>query len=223
MQSLLDFDLSYAQPLLGIDEVGLGCIAGPVVAAGVILPEDYVLKRLLLESGVKDSKRLSTSKRQCALEAIMSSGAAVFISSVTASEVDNLGQAVCLDRLYREIISEALKDNRARTILLDGSRSPNIPYVLKTVVKGDNRSLSIAAASIVAKEHRDQIMLNLSRDPELSKYGWDRNNGYPTRDHIEALSKSGPSSRHRMSTKPLAAYRSSKTTPGGSGFLNGDA
>lgn len=219
MQSLLDFDLSYAQPLLGLDEVGLGCIAGPVVAAGVILPDDYVLKRLLLESGIKDSKRLSSSKRQSALEAIMSSGASVFISSVSAEVVDELGLPVCLDRLYREIISEALNEQRVRTILLDGSRIPNISYTLETVIKGDNKSLSIAAASIVAKEHRDKVMLELSQDPELSKYGWDKNSGYPTKDHLRALESSGPSSNHRMSTKTLRPYRSSRTTPGGRGFL----
>lgn len=217
--SLLDFDLSMPQPLLGIDEVGLGCIAGPIVGAGVILPDDYVLQQLLLECGIKDSKRLSPSKREAALEAIVSSGAAFFISVIPAKDIDRLGLPVCIDRMYREVITQALSDQRVRTILLDGTREPNTPYNLKTVVKGDDRSLSIAAASIVAKEHRDKAMLKFSEEEEFRGYGWSKNKGYPTADHVASIKKLGPSSLHRMSTKTLSSYRSSNMTPGGSGLL----
>ena len=219
MQSLLDFDLSYAQPLLGIDEVGLGCIAGPIVAAGVVLPEDYSLKKLLLECGVRDSKRLSASRQQSVLEAIKASGASVFISSASPQEIDHFGLGLCMDRVYRSVITEAFRSSRIRTVLLDGSRTPNISYTLKTIVKGDDKSLAIASASIVAKEYRDKVMLKFGEDPEFAKYGWCKNKGYPTREHLEALRRLGPSAAHRMSTKSLAPYRSSRTTPGGRGLL----
>ena len=217
--SLLDFDLSLPQPLLGIDEVGLGCVAGPIVGAGVILPDDYVLQQLLLECGIKDSKRLSPSKRRAALEAIMSSGAAFFISVIPARVIDRLGLSVCIDRMYREVITQALSDRRVQTILLDGSREPSTPYNLKTVVKGDDKSLSIAAASIVAKEHRDKVMFEFSEQDEFRGYGWSKNKGYPTADHVASIKRLGPSSLHRMSTKTLSSYRSSKITPGGKGLL----
>lgn len=220
-KSLIGFDLDHLQPILGIDEVGLGCVAGPIVAAGVVLPEDLTLKKLLVDSGVKDSKRLTPARRKIALEAIESSGAHIFIASATAQQIDEIGLPACLDRAYRSIISECLQNHRIRTILLDGSRNPRIQYSLKTVVKGDSKSLSIAAASIVAKEHREQMMHSLSDSEEFAKYGWDKNSGYPTKDHLQAIKSHGPSSKHRMSTRPLAAYRSSSTTPGGKGFLNG--
>ena len=217
--SLLDCDLSMPQPLLGIDEVGLGCVAGPIVGAGVILPDDYVLQQLLLDCGVKDSKRLSPSKREAALEAITSSGAAFFISVIPAADIDRLGLPVCIDRMYREVITLALSDRRVQTILLDGTREPNTPYNLKTVVKGDNRSLSIAAASIVAKQHRDRVMVKFCEQDEFRGYGWSKNKGYPTADHVASIERLGPSSLHRMSTKTLSSYRSSSTTPGGKGLL----
>ena len=222
MTSLLDFDLSMAQPLLGIDEVGLGCVAGPIVGAGVVLPDDYVLKQLLLDCGVKDSKRLSPSKRESALEAIVSSGASLFISVVSANDIDRFGLPVCIDRMYREVITKSLTNSVVRTILLDGSRRPNTPYSIKTVIKGDDKSLAIAAASIVAKQHRDQLMTKFCEQEEFRGYGWSKNKGYPTADHVDSIRRLGPSSKHRMSTKTLTPYRSSSITPSGRALLIGE-
>ncbi len=218
-ESLLDFDLRHLQPLLGMDEVGLGCIAGPIVAAGVVLPDSYGLKEMLVQAGVRDSKRLSYGRREAALKAIQSSGAKIFIASKKAQEIDRLGLGLCLDRMYRSIITAAMAQVGVKTILLDGCRKPVSCYSLTTIVGGDDRSLSIAAASIVAKQHRDALMREGSSRSDIYKYGWDKNKGYPTKEHLIALEGNGPSPQHRMSTKPLRGYLSSKTTPGGSGLL----
>jgi len=217
---LLNFDQTLPQPLLGIDEVGLGCIAGPIISAGVILPKDYALKRLLIKSGVRDSKKISPERRSIAFEAIVSSGASCFTSIVCAADIDNLSLNVCVDRTYREIISKALASQRVKTILLDGSRKPRIDYQVKTLIGADDISLAVAAASIVAKHHRDGFMLKLCEDKEFRGYGWSRNKGYPTREHKKALAKLGPTSRHRMSTKSLKRYRTSTTTPLGSRLVD---
>jgi ribonuclease HII len=178
----------------GCDEVGRGCLAGPVVAAAVILPVDYKHQHL------RDSKQLSKSRRLQVRRDIMHDALTYGVAEVSNTEVDKinvlkasfLGMHRALDLL--EILPEL--------ILVDGNRFicyRDIPH--ECIVKGDGKYMSIAAASILAKTYRDELMEVLSKaHPE---YGWHRNVGYPTKEHRQAIEKYGITSYHRKSFRLL--------------------
>jgi ribonuclease HII len=178
----------------GCDEVGRGCLAGPVVAAAVILPNDYKHKLL------NDSKQLSKIKRKQIREDILKDAIAYAIAEVSNEEVDkiNVLKASFLG-MHRAI--DQLK-HFPELLLIDGNRF--IPYreiPHKCIIKGDGKFLSIAAASVLAKTYRDELMAHLAiSHPE---YGWDRNVGYPTREHRDAITKYGITSYHRKSFRLL--------------------
>lgn len=174
----------------GCDEVGRGCIAGPVFAAAVILPYNYENEE------INDSKQLTAAKRNQLRTMIERDALAWAVGQVSEKEIDkiNILQASFL-AMTRAVEQLSLKP---QLLLIDGNRFVNrtdIPY--KTVVKGDATYLSIAAASILAKCYRDELMERLHE--EYPQYGWKDNKGYPTPYHQEAVLKYGNSPYHRRS------------------------
>lgn len=178
----------------GCDEAGRGCLAGPVYAAAVILPDDFSHPLL------NDSKQLSEASRDKLRPVIEAEALAWAVGVVTAEEIDriNILKASIL-AMHRAV--DALKIVPG-ALIVDGNRfSPyrDIPY--QTFVKGDGRFGNIAAASILAKTHRDEEMRRLSL--QYPVYGWDVNKGYPTKAHRAAIAEYGPSPLHRMSFRLL--------------------
>lgn len=176
----------------GTDEAGRGPIAGPVVAAAVVLKSPL--------SGVNDSKQLSETQREALYERIMSGDHAVGVSIKSAGDIDTHGiQHANLTAMIAAV--EALKTT-PDFVLVDGYNLVGLPQPTMRVIKGDSRSLSIAAASIVAKVTRDRILLEM--DDKYPGYGFARHKGYGTREHLSALTNLGPCPEHRMSFAPLA-------------------
>ena len=179
----------------GCDEAGRGCLAGDVYAAAVIFPPDYQ------NPDINDSKQLTAVHRHKLRIQIERDALAWAVGVVTVAEIDrmNILNASIL-AMHRAL--DALKV-RPQYIIVDGNRlAPygQIPYV--TVVKGDGKYLSIAAASILAKTYRDDYMDRIHQ--EYPEYGWDCNKGYPTKDHREAIFRLGPTPYHRKSFRLLA-------------------
>ncbi|BBM73793.1 ribonuclease HII [Rhodothermus marinus] len=174
----------------GVDEVGRGCLAGPVVAAAVILPPHVQL------DGVRDSKQLRPEVREKLAERIRAQALAIGIGMCTPEEIDCLNILnAALEAMRRAVANLELTPDY---LLIDGNRCfSDPPCPAKPIVKGDQQSLLIAAASIIAKTTRDALMQQLHE--EFPVYGWDRNVGYPTRTHYEALARYGPSPYHRRS------------------------
>ena len=178
----------------GCDEAGRGCLAGSVYAAAVILPEGF--KNDLLN----DSKQLTEHQREALRPVIEREAVAWSVGIVTAVEIDELNILnASILAMHRAL--EGLKV-QPEHIIVDGNRFKpykGIPY--HTIVKGDGRYLSIAAASVLAKTYRDDYMRKIHQ--EYPMYGWDVNKGYPTRSHREGIAKYGPSPYHRMSFRLL--------------------
>lgn len=178
----------------GCDEAGRGCLAGSVYAAAVILPQDYN------NGDINDSKALTESQRYALREVIKHDAVAWAIGIVTAREIDamNILNASIL-AMHRAL--DGLKV-RPETVIVDGNRfSPWDGLPFKTIIKGDSKYLSIAAASILAKTARDDYMNSL--DAQYPQYGWRRNKGYPTREHRAAIATYGISPFHRLTFKLL--------------------
>jgi ribonuclease HII len=178
----------------GVDEAGRGCLAGPVVAAAVILPADCYLP------GLDDSKKLSRTRREALYRQVMEQALAVGLGQAEAAEIDRLN-----------IFQAALKAMRLAIgalnlapdqVLVDGKAKPGSPFAEQAIIDGDARSLSIAAASVVAKVHRDRLM---SRHAEqYPEYGFASHKGYGSAEHLAALRLHGPCPLHRLSFGPVA-------------------
>ena len=176
--------------LCGIDEVGRGPLAGPVYAAAVILPEDSDILYL------NDSKKLSEKKREELYDVIMEKAVAVGIGSSTCERIDeiNILQAT-FEAMTKAVNSLSVKPGG---LLIDAVHIPQLEeYKQISIIKGDAKSVSIAAASIVAKVTRDRIMKEYAK--EYPEYGFDSNKGYGSADHISAIKKYGPGPIHRRS------------------------
>jgi len=174
----------------GIDEAGRGCLAGPVVAAAVILPPKY--KHTLLN----DSKLLSRKQRELLQEDILRDAVAWAIGEATPAEIDsiNILQGTFL-AMHRAV--EALPQ-QPEFLLIDGNRFKpykEVPHAC--IVKGDSKYLSVAAASILAKTYRDNLMASLAE--RYAGYGWERNAGYPTSLHRNGIAQYGTTPHHRLS------------------------
>jgi len=172
----------------GCDEAGRGCLAGPLFAAAVIFPFNYVNEEL------NDSKQLSEAQRETLREVIIKNAVAYSVVSISEAEIDKIN---ILNASFRGM-NLAVKELKTtpELLLIDGNRFKNetdIPF--HCIVKGDAKYLSIAAASILAKTFRDDFMKKL--DAEYQMYGWKQNKGYPTKEHQEALIKFGRSPYHR--------------------------
>ena len=179
--------------IAGVDEVGRGPLAGPVTAAAVILDPDHI------PPGLNDSKKLS-AKRRIIIEADIWRMAEVSVAHATVDEIDALNILRASHLAMRRAIDSLAR--RPDHLLVDGNMIPRgLTLSAKALVKGDARSLSIAAASIVAKVARDRIMCELAAD--FPGYGWDSNAGYPTKSHKQALVRLGVTPHHRVSFKPV--------------------
>ena len=186
---------STQRPEAGCDEAGRGCLAGSVYAAAVVLPEGYANARL------NDSKQLSPTRRYRLREEILRDAVAWAVGTVSASEIDeiNILNASIL-AMHRAL--DGLKVQPA-FILVDGNRfKPYGSTPFATIVKGDAKYLSIAAASILAKTFRDDEMRRLHE--QYPWYGWDHNAGYPTREHRRGIEQHGLTPYHRRSFRLLA-------------------
>ena len=183
----------------GIDEAGRGPWAGPVIAAAVVL-DPTTLPRSI-QDRLDDSKKLS-AKVRCGLFEALGDYAQLGVGIASVSEIDthNILSGTML-AMRRAVINLPVPLDHA---LVDGNRSPKLSCTVQTVVRGDGLSLSIAAASIVAKVTRDRIMAELAL--EHPGYGWERNAGYGTKEHREGLEQFGVTNHHRRSFKPIAAF-----------------
>ncbi len=178
--------------IAGVDEVGRGCLAGPVVSAAVILKKNILLK------DIKDSKKISFSNRLKIAQYIKkNSYYGIGVASVNEIFKYNILRASLIS-MSRAIKRLSLKPN---LILIDGCYAPQGIKNFKTIVNGDNKIKCISAASIIAKTYRDLLMIKLSE--EFSNYAWEKNFGYGTKDHLKGLKKYGITTHHRKSFKPI--------------------
>ncbi len=178
----------------GVDEVGRGCLAGPVVAAAVILPANF-RHRLL-----NDSKMMSAKSRDILSAYIQKKAISYAIAEVDNEEIDKINILQASFKAMHIALDEL--ESRPEHILVDGNRFNPYPFIPHTcVVKGDSKFKCIAAASVLAKVYRDRLMANLHQDRPY--YGWERNAGYPTKEHRKGIREHGPSPLHRMSFRLL--------------------
>lgn len=187
------FERDHPMPLAGVDEAGRGPLAGPVVAAAVILDRDRFPR------GIDDSKKLDLEARESLHDRIRRMG----VVGVGIAEVEEIDRLNILHATMLAMVRavDAL-GTRPAMVLVDGNRLPKWTHPSKAVVSGDAICRSIAAASIIAKVTRDRIMAE--QDRIWPGYGWGRNKGYPTPDHRAALKTLGPCPLHRRSFAPVA-------------------
>lgn len=183
--------------IAGVDESGRGPLAGPVVAACVILPESAYDG--VKNSGIDDSKKLPLKKRESCFNWLINSGALIKTAAVGEKLIDSIN-------IYQATIramEKAVKGMKLipEHLLIDGPVKLNLSQRYTNIIGGDGKSVSIAAASIMAKVTRDRIMFSLHK--KWPEYGFDRHKGYPTKEHIKALEKYGPSPIHRQSFAPV--------------------
>lgn len=178
----------------GLDEVGRGCLAGPVVAAAVILPKNYQNELL------NDSKQLTKVQRDQINAEIKEAALAWAVAEVSNEEIDQINILNASFLAMHRALDQLLI--RPEHLLVDGNRFTPYPFVPHTcVVKGDAKFMSIAAASVLAKTYRDDLMERLAL--EFPHYGWERNVGYPTPLHRKGIRDFGPCCHHRMSFRLL--------------------
>jgi ribonuclease HII len=190
--------------IAGVDEVGRGPLAGPVVSAAVVLPPDFQAR------GVTDSKKLSPNRRARLFDHIYDQARAIGIGIVDALEIDriNILQAARLSM----VLALANVGKAPDYVLVDGNFRLETDLPHQPIVKGDARSISIAAASIVAKVSRDRLMLRYHED--FPQYGFDRHKGYPTKAHKAAIALHGPCWIHRRSFKGVLEHLESHAEAG---------
>lgn len=178
--------------IAGVDEVGRGPLAGPVVAAAVILPETFFL------AGIDDSKKLTEKKREEYDEVIRRDALAVSIAVIDADEIDKINIYQATKKAMKTAIASL--DPKPEAVLIDAVEL-EIPFRSESIIKGDAKSVSIAAASIVAKVARDRFMKEIAQ--EYPEYGFQKNMGYGTKDHLRALEKYGVTPFHRKTFSPV--------------------
>ena len=181
----------------GIDEVGRGPLVGPVVASCVILPKDFELE------GLTDSKKLSERKREQFYSVIMEKAISVGIGVIDEDKIDevNIYEATKL-AMYQAIENCKIKPDY---ILIDAMKLDKLSVPSESIIKGDLKSISISAASVIAKVTRDRMMYEL--DKEYPMYNFAKNKGYPTKAHVEAIKKYGILKQHRKTFKPVCDYK----------------
>ncbi len=193
------------QHVAGVDEAGRGALAGPVVAAAVVLPdtlpEDVV-------ANIDDSKRLSSGQRERAFAAIIEAAESHGVGVVDADRIDQIGIVPATKLAMCKAVGAA--QTRIDFLLIDAVTNIGIATPSKSIIRGDSQSLSIAAASIVAKVTRDRIMAN-DMESRYPGYGFAKHKGYGTAFHLDALERLGPSNIHRRTFKPVAQHLADRT------------
>lgn len=176
----------------GVDEAGRGPLAGPIVAAAVVLRAPV--------PGLNDSKLLTAEQREELYETLQAGGHCISIACYSAAQVDQGG----IQQANYAVMAAAVAalEPRVDYVLVDGFNVPGMPIPQLRLIKGDQRSLSIAAASIIAKVHRDRLMAAL--DQVHPAYGFARHKGYGTKEHLDAIARCGPCPEHRQSFAPFA-------------------
>ena len=191
-QKLIAFENNFSLPIAGIDEVGRGPLAGPVIAAAVILD------RKNIPEGINDSKKIPKAKRILLAEKIKENSIYAYgaASEIEIDEINILQASLLAMKRASDRLSVFPK-----TTLIDGNFNPDIKNNTISIIKGDSKSVSIAAASILAKVYRDEIMLKYSK--QFPEYGFQTNSGYGTKEHLSALKNYGITPIHRKSFKPV--------------------
>ena len=180
----------------GVDEAGRGCLAGPVFAAAVILPDDYEHPLL------NDSKQLTDRQRRQLREVIERDAVAWAVGTASPKEIDSINILNASILAMHRALDAVASVRKPEAVIVDGNRFKpwgNLPYT--TIVKGDGKYMAIAAASILAKTYRDDQMIALAQ--EFPGYGWEQNKGYPTRQHRDAIRQFGLTPYHRLSFTQL--------------------
>ena len=181
-------------PVCGVDEVGRGPLAGPVVAAAVILDPDNI------PEGLNDSKKLSAKKREILFDLIQQSAIAISVAEASVEEIDEINILEASMLAMRRAVQNL--PQKAGSALVDGNRDPELDLPTLCLIKGDARSFSIAAASIIAKKIRDEKMAKLAKI--YPDYGWEKNAGYGVPAHMKGLGLVGISPFHRKSFAPIS-------------------
>ncbi len=191
---MLELNFSGLANEAGCDEAGRGCLAGPVFAAAVILPPDFSNDKL------NDSKQLTEKQRYQLRDVIMREAVAYAVAKLDAPQIDEINILnASIKSMHLALDQLAV---RPEFIIVDGNRfKPYSGIKYQTIVKGDGKYLSIAAASVLAKTFRDDFMVQIDR--EFPQYNWAKNKGYPTADHRAAIAKYGPTPYHRRSFRLL--------------------
>ena len=191
-QKLIAFENYFSLPIAGIDEVGRGPLAGPVIAAAVILD------RKNIPEGINDSKKIPKAKRILLADKIKENSIYAYgaASEIEIDEINILQASLLAMKRASDGLSVVPK-----TTLIDGNFKPDIKNNTISIIKGDSKSVSIAAASILAKVYRDEIMLKYSK--QFPEYGFQTNSGYGTKEHLSALKNYGITPIHRKSFKPV--------------------
>ena len=209
MSVSLDFEKKLGGIVLGVDEAGRGPLAGAVYAAAVTAPLELAESLLAAEwSGINDSKQLSEKRRETLAEVIKTTECCTWaIASASPREIDKLNILRATHLAMRRAVEEVAKKlgeeaSRSIAVLVDGNPVKGLPFTSQNLVKGDAKSLFIAAASILAKTARDADCLRL--EAEYPGYGFAKHKGYPTKEHFAALAKLGPCPEHRISFGPVA-------------------
>ena len=187
--------------MAGVDEVGRGCLAGPVIAGAVVLRAEHYV------AGVADSKVLSAEDRERLYDQIINASVAWTVAIVDAAEIDRINIHKASLQAMRQAVMGLVP--LPGFVLVDGFRIPDLLIAQRNIVGGDRKSTAIAAASILAKVTRDRLMGELhAQDP---RYGFDRHKGYATRDHLDAVERFGYSPVHRRTFRPPSLF---DTMPG---------
>ncbi len=188
--------------IAGVDEVGRGPLVGPVVTACVVLKDDFNLP------GLTDSKKLSEKKREYFFEEIKKQALAIGIGIKSELVIDDVNIYEATKLAMYEAINNAKKEHSIDHVLIDAMKLDDLDIPHTSIIKGDLKSITIAAASVIAKVTRDRMMEEL--DKKYPMYNFKKNKGYPTKDHREAIKKYGIIKEHRKTFKPCCDYVSTK-------------
>ena len=199
MNNMREYENKYIEQgykvIAGTDEAGRGPLVGPVVCACVVLPNDYN------NDEINDSKKLTEKKREKLYDIIMQDALAVGVSIISAKEIDEINILEASRKGMIESYKEANKKIKIDVLLTDAMKIDTLSIPVEKIIKGDAKSISIAAASIIAKVTRDRILYEL--DKKYPEYGFSSHKGYPTKKHLEAIEKYGIFDEYRKTYGPV--------------------
>ena len=190
--------------IAGVDEVGRGPLIGPVVTACVVLPKNFKLE------GLTDSKKISEKKREIFYEYIINNCVAYSVGECSPEEIDKYNILEATKIAMKRAIDKVNKKINLDYVLIDGNMKFDFDYKYKSIVKGDSKSISISAASIIAKVTRDRMLIEL--DKKYPMYGFKNHKGYPTKKHLDAIKKYGLIDGYRMSYGPIKEVINERST-----------